>query len=717
MNVFPAPADWSKVDPKTRADATVWRTKVVILDRVDRTHERGEDLVWAGHHGTTPTIVASVKRALEQMKALAANDTQGRVDLRIDVAEEPEALTIEGGDLQTVVAEYLRPRVNGGKYDAEDNVFRGPYDSILVIHPVGGESKTPFVVQGTPTGLVGLPDIDGYDVDGVLATNLRDRWRTLVSKQAQAAGLQDGLDNVETWEDWGDIEQGVRASTDVRQRLTSRKVASLQNGDLRQDPGPQAYAPLGAGTFVKIVKDPTRGPVLVYDEVGTYRTGGFALPWVKGWTLDPTKTPTLSFWMKSDSKDPIVLRFTRTLKSDSGPYGPAVAIGVDVPFVYDNAWHRVKVDLKAYPDGVAGIEIAPDAKARAQLNRTLGPIEASFSDFAATAEAPDPKPAPETPSATASDPEARARWAATAPPGEARRVLLKDPVEAVRANAARAAAKVPDAADEPILVDDALYTFEPTLYEPALSALGKIGTPSADEALRRALRAAAADRAKGFAAQVLAVSGDPKLVPLFIGLNQARTRAARISAIRALAAIPGDESALMRMAYLSQNDAEIKLAVTETLDPNDDAQARKLMWSAVNEPSDAVREESLRRLALSDNADFRDAGLNGIRDDSVGVRIGLLESWTAKPSPSTAPAIRSALTDKNPRVRAAALLALGASTETVVEKDVPFDDPDPRVLIASLRLAKAKGIPIPEATLQSARKSPDAAVRAAAGAA
>ena len=695
VNVLPAPADWTKVDRKPLPGATIWRTKVVILDRVDRTHERGKDFVWAGHHGTTPLIVSSIKRSLDQFKALVANDTGGKVDVNIDLSEEPEALSIEGGDLSDVVRSYLEARINRGRFDAEDNVFRGPYDSILVIHPVGGESKEPFTVQGAPTALVGLPDIEGYDVDGVLATKLRDVWRTLVSRQAQTAGLPYAMENVEGWDDWADIEQGERASTEARLRLAGRKKADGDDGGPRPGSEPVAFGPLGTGTFVKTAKDPMRGSVLVYDEIGAYRTGGFVVPWTKDWTLDPSKTPTLSFWMKSDSKDPIVLRFIHSSKDLEGTYGPAVSIGDDVPFAYDNVWHRVKVDLSLFKNGINGMVIGPDANARAQLRRTLGPIEASFSDFTVGSETPDPKPVPEAPSPTATDPEARARWATTAPPGEPRRGLLKDPFEAVRANAALAALAAPDPADEPALIEDALYTFEPTLFDPSLRALGKLATPSADEALRRALRAAAADRARGVAAEVLATSGDTKFVPLFVGLNQARTRAARISAVQALAKIPGDESALMRMAYLSQSDPEVKLEVTKTLDPNEDAQGRKLMWSAVNEPIDAVRLESLRRLASSSNTDFRDAGLNGVRDDSVGVRIELLQAWTQNPSPTYSSAIRAALTDKEPRVRVAALDALSASSEPVAAKDVPFDDPDPRVRDAVLRLAKAKGIEVP----------------------
>ena len=699
QNALPVPADWSKVQTTLKSDAVPWRTKVVILDRIDRTHERGKGFVWAGHHGTTPPLVDLVKRALEKTKALVANDTEGRVDLRFDVSEEPEALTMGGGDLPALVRRYLTPRVNGGRYEAEDGVFRGPYASILVVHPVGGESDAPIVVQGTPTALVGLPDVEGYDVDGVLATVLRDRWRGLVSLQAQAAGLPFAFDSVERWTRWSEIAPGADAPTDARLRLASLEEGKDGATLIRDRTEPSARGPLGVGTYAKIVKDPVKGSALTYDEVGAYRNGGLVLPWVDGFEIDPAKTPTLAFWMRSDAKDPVVLRFVRSATKDvEGPYGPSVTIGKDVPFAYDGVWHRVRVDLRPRGKGISGIVIGPDRAARETLRLTLGPISAGFADFQTTTEAPDAAPLPEAPGPTATDPEARALWATSAGPGEARRALLKDPVEAVRANAAAAAAAQPDPADEPALIDDALYTFEPTLYEPSLRALAQLGTPTADQAIRRALRSAASDRARGYAAWVLSASADPKLVPLFIGLNQARTREARVEAIRALGRIPGDESTLMRMAYLPQTDPEIKLEATRTLDANDDAQARKLMWSAVNEPSDAVRLESLRRLAASAVGASREAGLKGVTDDSVGVRIALLEAWTAEPAPDVLPAIRAALADASPRVRAAALGALGASADAVEAKDVPFDDPDPRVRAAAIALARKKGVSIPVGT-------------------
>ncbi len=697
---FPAGGDWSGVKGDVAPKAVVWRTKVVILDRVDRVRERGPDFVWPGHHGLPPYIVERIKRALTQLRARVADLTKGRVNMVFDLAEEKEALTNDR-DLPAVVARYLTPRINGGRYDAEDGLFRGPYQSVFVVHPVGGEASPDFEVQGTPTSLVGLPDLAGEEVDGALANDLTLLWQGQAVRRAVDAGAKVATGTTGTLEDvWPTVAKGLDATTEERSRMLGLQIPptdELATGGDWSERGPE--------TVAKLAKDPTRGTVLVVDELGAFREGGIALPTVRGAAFDASAHPTLALWAKSDAKDPIVLQL--------GSSDRSVWLGRDVPFAYDNAWHRVKLDLRGL-GRIDRILVAPDPAARRRVRQTLGPIEASFSDFEASDEAPDPKPATEAPSAEAVDPEARARWAASAGPGEVRRKLLKDPVDAVRANATAAALARPDPADEPALVENALYTFEPAIFTPALRALAKSGTPTAAEALKQTLRIAAADRARGLAAELLAEKGDPKVVGSFIGLNQARTRAARIAAIRALARLPGQEAALMRMAYLAQDDPEVKLEATLAADPNDDAQARKLLWSAVNEPSDAVRLESLKRLARSNVPEFRDAGIKGVRDDSAGVRVGLLEAWTASPFAPSLPAIRVALTDDSPRVRAAALAALGANPAPVSASDVPFDDPDARVQLQALMLAAKKSIPIPRAARDRFRKSPDPALRAAA---
>ncbi len=706
--VLPTSTDWSSLSSETSPTAAVWRTKVVILHRVDRNQERGGKLFWPGHHDLPPASVTRVRRALVQLHTLAAALSKGSCNLVLDISEENDTLTTDRGALSKVVEKYLAPRFNGGRYDAEDGVFRGPYQSVIVIHPLGGEGRE-IEVHETPVTLVGLPDVYGLDVDGGLATSLAQVWVDSVRRRAALAGFTSwetgNLDRtlpLGTLEsplpyipngDWAPILAGVDDTTEARLKLQA--FAPKPTGPLAAGIATLAPAPIGPETNAHLADDPQRGKVLVVDEIGFYRAGGFALPRpANGPSLDVSSTPTLHFWMKSSAQDPVVIQVQTP---DKGSV--AFRVGTDVPFTYDDAWHPVALDLKSTgAKTVDGILIAPDGLTRAGLRQTIGPITASFAEFKAGSDAPDARPIAENPSPNAITPEARAEWASTAGPGDARRLLFKDPSEPVRANALASALAQPDPADEPVLIDSGLYNYDPTVFGPAIRALGNAKTPTADEGLRKILRTAASDRARGLAAEILADSHDPKLVSLILPLNQARSRAARISAVHALGKIPGNESALMRMAFLPQDDPEIKFETTLTADVNDDYQGRKLLWSAVNEPSDAVRLESLRRLSYATIKEFQVEGLKGVRDDSIAVRTGLLQAWAAQPKKEFAPSIRLALTDRSPRVRAAALAALAANPEPIDEKDLTaaFADPDPSVAQAVRSLAKLRGIEVPK---------------------
>jgi HEAT repeat protein len=708
--VLPTSIDWSRLSTEVAPNAAVWRTKVVILRRVDRNQEHGGTLFWPGHHELPPASVNRVRRALVQLHALASTLSKGGCNLVFDISEEADTLTTDRGSLVKVVDKYLLPRFNGGRYEAEDGIFRGPYQSVIVIHPLGSEGQE-SEVHRTPVNLVGLPDVCGLDADGALATSLSQVWIDSVRRRAALAGFP-------TWEtgntdhalplgtlesplpyvpngDWTPILAGTDDTTEARLKLQA--ITPKPAGPLAAGIATLGSAAIGPETHVQLADDPQRGKVLVIDELGYYRGGGFALPRpASGPAIDAATTPTLRFWMKSAAQDPIVIQVQTT---DKGNF--SYRLGIDVPFAYDNAWHPVSLDLKASgAKSVDGILIGPDAPTRASLRQTIGPITASFAEFKVGTDTPDARPAAENPSPNAITPEARATWAATAGPGEARRLLFKDPSEPVRANALAAALAQPDPADEPALIESGLYNYDPTVFGPAIRALGNVKTPTAEEGLKKILRTAASDRARGLAAEILADSHDPKLVSFILPLNQARSRAARLSAVHALGKIPGNESALMRMAFLPQDDPEIKLETTLTADVNDDYQGRKLLWSAVNEPSDAVRLESLRRLSYATVKEFQTEGMKGVRDDSVGVRTGLLEAWTLQPKKEFIPSIRLALTDRSPRVRAAAVAALAANPEPIDEKDLTaaFADPDPSVARAVQALAKQRGIEAPKPT-------------------
>jgi len=188
-----------------------------------------------------------------------------------------------------------------------------------------------------------------------------------------------------------------------------------------------------------------------------------------------------------------------------------------------------------------------------------------------------------------------------------------------------------------------------------------------------------------------------------------------MDAVRALALIPGHASATIRATFLFLEDAETKLVVSECADPNDEDQVRKLLWSAVNEPSDAVRVACDTKLLQSNAEATRKEGLKGIKDDSTWVRVALLQYVTEHPGDEYRDTILLGVADKSARVRAAALTALAAQLKPVTIEDLgdSASDGHPEVELALLELKLKKGIKLSDGVLDHMRASADPRIQAA----
>jgi HEAT repeat protein len=293
--------------------------------------------------------------------------------------------------------------------------------------------------------------------------------------------------------------------------------------------------------------------------------------------------------------------------------------------------------------------------------------------------------------------------------------LLKDPSEIVRLNALDACTRIRDAALEPDLVEASIST-NPRIAEYGVRALASQGADSAKADVLRTLRIGVTDHSRAVAADAVADLKDPKLAGAIVVLLEHKSWVTRLAAVDALNKIAGREAAIMRSAFLSQADPEIKLAVTRDLDPTNDEQMRRALWSAVNEPSDAVRLWSDYKLILSPDATMRKEGYKGVRDDSAWVRAELLRLLASHPTEEYRAAYELGVADSAATVRAAALdgfagLEKGATADEIQNA---LSDDNPKVQLALIRLAKAKSMKLPKSTVDAMLSSPDSNVVAAA---
>jgi hypothetical protein len=144
-------------------------------------------------------------------------------------------------------------------------------------------------------------------------------------------------------------------------------------------------------------------------------------------------------------------------------------------------------------------------------------------------------------------------------------------------------------------------------------------------------------------------------------------------------------------------DATVRHAIVTSPRPTSNLFARRLLWSAVNDPSERVREESYAALLDSQFTDLRDQAMSGVRDDSVFIRLSLLNRMTQNPQAHYRQALRMAIIDSSPHVRAATLRAFAAQPGDVVLGEIQnvLQDKHPKVVAALNDLANAKGLTLP----------------------
>lgn len=730
--------DWSGIQAKYGglkvASPAVWHLKVVIFTRTEL-DGRDQNGVLRERRGTIESSqLAQIREALDRFQAYALAEYDGAVKIVPDIQVETEWM--RGTDDLSLgpdfAKKYFEPRINGGTYEAEDKVFRGPFHSAIYILP--GSSSVRLldsVVNDTPVAAVNASPLDSTGVTQSLDFALRNTWERQVFYRAHQHGFNS-------------ISPGVAANTsaspwaivtDLGEEAPDKYVANLTKtlelGAVIPPPTDVKLS-MAPATDAQLVSDPEKGQVLKVVEVSGQRDGGVVLPAkADGTPLVKFDTfPTLTFSVKSSSKDPLSIR----VESSNGAVA-WISIGADpvlampmaeshvvsVPFIANGKWQPFAVDLKqlAQSAGLAdvarmAIEPSPNAKLAGKVEPA--PVEAEFDQFKFSADAATPLLGQLSPDSASDDPEARALFAAQAKaPSPALAALLKDKSELVRLNATNAYIAFKDASVEEALISNSV-DLDPSVASAALKALMAEGSDVARAIVIRSVSVSLSDYNKITAARLLADTKDPKVADDVSRLLASRSWQAHVAAVEALAEIPSPQSQIWRLAFLGMSEPAVKLAVIETADPTQEKVLPPLLWSAVNEPSDRVRAESYIKLIQAAGESNKAEGYKGVRDDSTFVRKVVVEYLTAHPSEDHRNALRLAIADKSSSVRAAALegfaaMEKGASTDEIANV---LDDQSAAVQLALIDFSKKKSVKLPQKTLEAMLASPDSRVSAAA---
>jgi HEAT repeat protein len=457
---------------------------------------------------------------------------------------------------------------------------------------------------------------------------------------------------------------------------------------------------------------------------------------------DAAAAPFFTFSVRGVQAEPMVLRLERADGSSAriGIFGqpmipsempPGIAGQVEgyVAVPANGEWQTATVDLRQLSPATAGPVVAVYLE-RHPLSMlsglTLtGPQTVEVRELSAAGEAPGAAATLEkarqfTADASSGEPVERALAAArlTMESGVEERkavvALLDDDSPLVRLNAAAAFVRVKEPSAEAGL-SRAASDLNRHVAIAALRALGFQATPGSRTVIRERLDAMGAlDEVRAAAAEALAAQGQGQVAGAVSKLLAAMSWQARIMGANSLAAMPGNESKIMLMAFLRDDTPNSRLNVMRLADPQHPLHASRLQWYAVNDPSDLVRALAFIRMIDSTVPNLREEGYKGVRDTSRATRITIIEHLGQNPAPQHREALRLAATDSNPEVRAAAVRALAAQPGELAFDDIKHleREEDPRVQAALVDGALKGRFVLPASTVAALTASADPAVAA-----
>lgn len=711
---FPAAGDWKPVVDALKAPAGAravdCRVKFVIFRTIDILDHRPDGTFTQRRSTLEGPQFNDTLQAIARFSALVNEESGGQIKLvpQVDVEEQPQFLDGSPGHspFGTFADEYLTPRLNGGGYEADDRVYRGPYTSVFCLHPALTTAAEDQGVMGSPVHF--LPLFGGaLAAPGALEMDLYRKWfedlRLVKTWSGDLVHGEPGVDNLPEGGAYGNFKaQNVSAKIPM---LCARVYKS-------------------SNVTATFVPDPEKGSVLEYVEKGLVRTGGLSSALGE---VDPKATPLLSFWVKSKCRESLAVRAI-----DATNHSAVVSIGTDAlppvegpdskviqaAFVPNGEWQRIVVNVGSQlEDRNVHLVIGPSENGLRSERTIVAPVDFEFDRF----EFLKPGDAPETlyqaPAPDFASDSPRARLAALAEFAKAPRddqkpqviKLLSDLNDDVRLNATMIVGGWKDPNAEDALTGNAT-NLDSAIDEAALEGLAKIGTDSAWATIRHALLSGTTNLSKITAARLIASKGDPQQAGPLSVLFAQRSWCVRKAGAEAIGSLPGQEAPRLLMDFLGlENDPAVKLAATKAVDPSIEELCKQLMYSSVNDPSDAVRAWSNVKLILSPLANYRKEGFRGVRDDGRATRMIVLQQLAAHPSDENRTALQLAVADTDAQVRALALRAFSSLPGQVSIEEVSntLQDRSPLVQQALIDLAITKKLSLPKELVKQLQASSD----------
>ncbi len=240
-----------EVRAKQIQPVATWRIKATIFTRAELLDH---NVIYRSRRSTleSPQITSCLE-ALALFKAMAEARSEGKLKINIDANIDPDPIRqiVDGpGPVlgQSWIDATFGPRVNSTEFDADDKVYRGPYNSIFFIHPALTPSGTTSTVNGMPISGIGYYTDGRADKPGGLAMSLFNAWVGHLAFGARRQGyslpvpaseqsLSDPLSILtgSMWSTASQLKEPLDSDYVIRRYRPSSEV-SLAWADVRDDP-------------------------------------------------------------------------------------------------------------------------------------------------------------------------------------------------------------------------------------------------------------------------------------------------------------------------------------------------------------------------------------------------------------------------------------------------------------------------------------------------
>ncbi len=181
---------------KAATPVAEWRTKIVLFDDVDVMGAGADGVLRSRRSGYFGPDLHGAEGAIALFGSMVEAYSGGKLKFVPDFQIESESmrfdLPAESPFSEAFVQSSFGPRVNGGTYQAEDNVYRGPYNSIFFLHFGLTAASVQTEVNGMP--VTGLSYYFSYDRERpeLLAYRLFNAWIGQVLFNANRHGYHFG---------------------------------------------------------------------------------------------------------------------------------------------------------------------------------------------------------------------------------------------------------------------------------------------------------------------------------------------------------------------------------------------------------------------------------------------------------------------------------------------------------------------------------------------